>query len=161
MEKPLVVALLTAVALLACGAAAKKEPDKPPACMHCGATCGLEPICVCEPATKKRQKKEYATETEPVCVAGCGSKPWPFGRDHERAGCTGCCDEPCRCPGRVRACKRLRTETAHEEVATIERRVAYVCGPCAGKDPVGCCDDAPAHRTQDWWTRLLNWCRPW
>jgi hypothetical protein len=36
----------------------EKEKDKPPACMHCGATCGLEAVCVCECGTKKKPKTE-------------------------------------------------------------------------------------------------------
>jgi hypothetical protein len=37
----------------------EKDKDKPPACMHCGATCGLEAVCVCECGTKKKPKTEY------------------------------------------------------------------------------------------------------
>jgi hypothetical protein len=56
----------------------KPKEDEKPACMHCGATCGLEPICVCEPGTKKQPKVEFDVKCEPICVAGCGSKPRPF-----------------------------------------------------------------------------------
>ena len=81
MHRPIITILLLAVVLLACGAndkekttadpidasnpmapgkakgdqeqSAKKTAtaDTTPACMHCGATCGLAPICVCEPGT--------------------------------------------------------------------------------------------------------------
>ena len=62
MPSRTITPLLLAVVLLACGAADKdKAADKKdasqkaekPACMHCGATCGLAPICVCEQGTKK------------------------------------------------------------------------------------------------------------
>jgi hypothetical protein len=88
-----ITALLLTVALLACGAADKdktaakdktadkkdaSKKDEKPACMHCGATCGLVPICVCESGTKKKPKVEFDVKCEPICVAGCGSKPRPF-----------------------------------------------------------------------------------
>jgi hypothetical protein len=170
MHKPIITAMLLTAVLLACGAADKeKAADKPkdsskskedekPACMHCGATCGLTPICVCEPGTKKQPKVEFDVKCEPICVAGCSSKPWPFGRCHdERVGCTNCCEEPCRCPGWVRNVKQLKKETTDEEVATIKRKVAYICDCCAGRCTAGCCEVTPRPRPTSWWTRLAWW----
>lgn len=48
--------------------AAKKPADKKPACRVCGGTCHLTPLCVCEPATKKKTKTSYSMKCEPVCV---------------------------------------------------------------------------------------------
>jgi len=134
--------------------AAKK--DEKPACMHCGGTCCLVPICVCEPGTKKKPQVEFEVKCEPMCVAGCGSKPWPFGQCHDRVGCTSCCEEPCRCPGWVRSRKMLKKETVDEEVPTIKRKVAYVCDTCAGRG-TGCCGDRCDHRQAGWWTHLTWW----
>ena len=172
MNRPTITAMLLAVALLACGAADKeKAPDKPkaadkPNCMHCGATCHLVPICVCEPGTKRKPKTEYETQCEPICVPGCGSRPWPFGRCHEQVGCTGCREEPCGCPGRVRNRKTLKKETVDEEVPTIKRQVAYVCDACAGCDAIACgaascCDDRCGTEREGWWTRLTNGWKFW
>jgi hypothetical protein len=135
----------------------KPKEDEKPACMHCGATCGLEPICVCEPGTKKQPKVEFDVKCEPICVAGCSSKPWPFGRCHERVSCTSCCEEPCRCPGWVRNCKKLKKETTDEEVPTIKRKVAYICACCSGECTAGCCEMTPRPRPTSWWTRLTWW----
>jgi hypothetical protein len=182
MHRPRETIFLLAVILLACGAGASEktvtnagDPNTPkaaakppaandktaspnhakPACMHCGATCRLVPVCVCEPSTKKQPKKEYATTCEPICVPGCGSKPWPFGRWHDRARCTSCCTEPCACPGWVRNRKTLKKETVDEEVPTIKRTVAYVCDPRAGRG-TGCCGTGQPW-SSSWWTRLTSW----
>jgi hypothetical protein len=128
----------------------KKEEPKP-ACMHCGATCGLEPVCVCEPGTKKKPKVEFEVTCEPICVAGCGSKPWPFGRWHDRGGCTSCCAEPCACRGWVRNRKKLKRETTDEEVPAIKRTVAYVCATR--------CSEPCKPRSSSWWSLLTAWCR--
>jgi hypothetical protein len=128
----------------------KKEEPKP-ACMHCGATCGLEPVCVCQPGTKKKPKVEFEVTCEPICVAGCGSKPWPFGRWHDRGGCTSCCAEPCACRGWVRNRKKIKRETTDEEVPAIKRTVAYVCGTC--------CSEPCEPRPSSWWSVLTAWCR--
>jgi hypothetical protein len=135
----------------------KSKKDEKPACMHCGATCGLAPICVCEPGTKKQPKVEFDVKCEPICVAGCSTKPWPFGRCGAHVGCTTCCEEPCRCPGWVRNCKKLKKETTDEEVPTIKRKVAYVCDCCAGRCTAGCCEATPHPRQASWWTRLTWW----
>jgi hypothetical protein len=185
MHKPIITAMLLAAVLLACGAADKEQAaDKPkdsskpkasekakgkddkekpkedekPACMHCGATCGLAPICVCEPSTKKQPKVEFDVKCEPICVAGCSSKPWPFGRCEKRVSCTSCCEEPCRCPGWVRNCKKLKKETTDEEVPTIKRKVAYICDCCSGECTAGCCGVEPRRqRLPSWWTSLTLW----
>lgn len=139
---------------------AKQDTAKqaePAACMHCGATCGLVPICVCEPGTKKKPKVEFEVKCEPICVAGCGSKPWPFGSCRGRVGCTTCCEEPCRCPGWVRPCKTLKKETTDEEVPTIKRKVAYVCRCCAGRCTAGCCGGGRPSRASSWWAGLTSW----
>lgn len=140
----------------------KSKEDEKPACMHCGATCGLTPICVCEPGTKKQPKVEFDVKCEPICVAGCSSKPWPFGLCHKHVSCTNCCEEPCRCPGWVQNVKKLKKETTDEEVATIKRKVAYICDCCAGGGPIAsctgsCCDDRCEHGRADWWSLLTRW----
>lgn len=134
------------------------KQDDSPACMHCGATCGLEPICVCESGTKKRPKFEFDTTCEPICVPACGSHVWPFRARAAGTGCTTCCEEPCACPGRVRSCKKLKKETVDEEVPTVVRKVKYVCAGCGGRGTVGCCDvEQPRRRPSAWWTDLTWW----
>lgn len=133
--------------------------DEKPACMRCGATCGLEPICVCEPGTKKRPKTEFDVECGPICIAGCGD---PFDRKGSPActGCTGCTHggpEPCECRGRVRVVKKLVRKTVDEEVPTVERKVKYVCDCCAGRCTAGR-HEGPCRRGKTpWWSRLLAW----
>ena len=182
MHQPSETGILLAVILLTCGAAASekatttpgdsttaKAAAKPqaaddktaspkhakPACMHCGATCGLVPVCVCEPGTKKKPKNQYQTTCEPICVPGCSTKPWPFGGWHDRSHCTSCCAEPCACPGWVRNRKTLKRETVEEDVPTIKRKVAYVCDPRAGRG-TGCCGTGQ-QRASSWWSRLTWW----
>lgn len=179
VNKPLVTAMLLFATLLACGAAdkdnaadepkesgnsktfAKSNADERPACMHCGATCGLAAVCVCEPGIKKQPRDDFDVECEAICVAGCSSMPWPFGRREARVGCTNCCEEPCRCPGWVRNCKKIRKETTVEEVPTIKRRVAYICACCAGGPLASCtgsnCDNRCEHRSAGWWAHLTWW----
>jgi hypothetical protein len=137
---------------------AKKKEEEKPACMHCGATCGLAAVCVCEPGTKMRPKTEFEVKCEPICVAGCGSKPWHLHRCRDRATCTSCCEEPCECPSRVRSCKRLRLETVDEEVPTVVRKVKYVCDCCAGRCAAGCCGGRRRHTwVPAWWTDRTWW----
>ena len=156
-----VVPVLMAVAV--CAAAAEKPAGKaadkasPPACMACGATCGLTSICVCTPVTKKQPTVEFGVECEPFCVPGCSSRPWPFGSHHAARGCTSCCDEPCRCPGHVQTRKKLTTETVNEEVPMIERSVGYLCCSCAGERPTSCCEPPAPRQPRSWWTRLWPW----
>ena len=76
----------------------KPEERKPPACMHCGATCGLAPVCVCEPGTKKRPKVEFEVTCEPICVAGCGGGPRFLDGHAAGTTCTGCREEITDCP---------------------------------------------------------------
>ena len=146
-------------------AKAKKDPkkatagDEKPACMRCGATCGLEPVCVCEPGTKNRPKAEFEVECAPVFIAGCGT---PFGRrtgcTEGRAsvagGCTTCGPEACECRGRIRFVKKLERKNVDEEVPTVVRKVKYLCDCCAGRCAAGCCGPAPR---PSWWSRLLPW----
>ena len=75
------IAAMLLVAVLACAGAADKPAEKkkddgqkkdPPACMHCGATCGLRPICVCKPGTKKQPKFEFDVTCEPICIPEIG-----------------------------------------------------------------------------------------
>lgn len=131
----------------------KADESGPPACMRCGATCGLTPICVCEPGTKKKTRVEFESVREPVCIAGCGGHVQP-------TGCTDCCDEPCACPGRVRCCNRLRANTVTEEVPAVVRKVRYVCRCCEST----CARPLP-HTHHLPWTILAAWCRslplPW
>lgn len=156
-----IAALLFALALLACGAADKdkdkNKEDRKPACMRCGATCGLTPLCVCEAGTKKRPKTEFEATCEPICVAGCGSKPWFLDWSCDRTTCTSCCNEPCECPSRVRFCKKLKKETVDEDVPTVVRKVKYVCRCCAGTCTAGCCRGGWRHRVPAWWTNLTWW----
>ncbi|MFM8635379.1 MAG: hypothetical protein ACKOEX_11320, partial [Planctomycetia bacterium] len=81
--------------------------------------------------------------------------PWPLGDRQARVACTSCCDEPCRCPSRVRSCKKLKKETSDEEVPVVTRRVAYLCCDCAGNDRARCCGGAPQQRAT-WWSRSLH-----
>lgn len=155
------------MAAAACAAAADKPAEKPagkpadkasvPACMACGTTCGLTPICVCEPGTKKQPKTEFGVECESFCVPGCSSRPWPFGGHAARGGCTGCCAEPCRCPGHVRSRKKLTKATVDEEVHVIERSVGYLCCGCAGERPASCSEPPAARQPSVWWAHLWPW----
>ena len=186
MHKPTITILLLSAVLLACGATGKEKAaadpsdtgkpqasakakedkgpsaekatkaDKKPACMRCGATCGLAAICVCEPGTKKQPKVEFDVECEPICVARCGSRPWPLERCEAGVGCTNGCEGPCRCPAWVRNCKRLKKQTVDEDVPTIKRKVAYICDCCAGRCSNGCSSVKPC-RPSSWWKRLCWW----
>jgi hypothetical protein len=144
----------------------KAKEDPKPACMHCGATCCLVAICVCEPGTKKKPTVEFEVTCDPICVPRCGTKPWPFGRAHDRAGCTSCSSEPCECRAWVRSRKKIKRETGEEDVPTIKRTVAYVCDTCAGGGPVVSCTgssaDVAAERRQAGWLTFLTgwWHRP-
>ena len=123
---------------------------KQPACMHCGATCGLEAVCVCKAGTKKKPVTEYETKCDPICVAGCSGPLWA----RHRTGCTDCPPDQCRCPGWVRHRKTLVKETKDEEVCVVERSVAYVCAGCNAAGRAGCCDAAASPRT-GWWSGWL------
>jgi hypothetical protein len=131
-----------------------------PACMRCGATCGLEPVCVCEPGTKKRSKTEFDVECGPICIPGCGD---PFGKSGGPSctGCAGGCTSdqaaPCSCRGRIRNVKKLSRRNVDEEVPTVVRTVKYVCDCCAGRCGAGCCGGSPRHGAASWWSRLFCW----
>ena len=171
------VPLLPLLGALICGGAADKpvqtasEPkpsakaaskdgsdkDAAPACMHCGATCGLRPVCVCKPGTKKQPRIEFDTKCEPICIPGCGGFPWLLRHRGAPAGCTSCCDARDCCPGTMRYCNRLQKETVDEEKAVIERKVAYVCRPCQGGGTIGCCGSEPPRPQRAWWPSLPWW----
>ena len=133
----------------------EKEKEKPPACMHCGATCGLEAMCVCECGTKKKPKTEYDAKCDPICVPRCSGLPWPFSRCRHGGGCTDCPADACR--AWVRQRKTLVKETKDEEVSVIERKVKYVCCRCAGRGKTGCCGGKPAEHA-GWWSQWLPGC---
>jgi hypothetical protein len=131
-----------------------KDKEEPSKCMHCGATCGLEAVCVCECGTKKTPKTEYEAKCDPICVPRCSGLPWPFSRCHRGAGCTDCQSDACR--AWVRHRKTLVRETKDEEVSVIERKVKYVCRRCAATGKTGCCGDEPA-KHGGWWPHWLRW----
>ena len=137
--------------------AAEKSADtseaKRPACMHCGATCGLEAVCVCRPGTKKIPQTEYEAKCDPLCVPRCGGPPWPWGRKGPAGGCNGC-EAECH-DAWVRQRKKLVVEKKDEEQPTIERHVAWVCRACAPRAPVGCTGDAAAPRRPGCWPTWL------
>jgi hypothetical protein len=132
----------------------EKDKDKPPACMHCGATCGLEAVCVCECGTKKKPKTEYEAKCDPICVPRCSGLPWPFSHCRHGGGCTDCPSDACR--AWVRQRKTLVRETTDEEVSVVERKVKYVCCRCAGCGKAGCCGGGPAGAA-GWWPQWLRW----
>jgi hypothetical protein len=133
----------------------ENEKEKPPACVHCGATCGLEAVCVCECGTKKKTKTEYEAKCDPICVPRCSGLPWPFSRCRHDGGCTDC--QPDACRAWVRQRKTLVKETKDEEVSVIERKVQYVCCTCAGRGKAGCCGGEPVEPSC-WWLRWLPGC---
>jgi hypothetical protein len=136
----------------------KKEKEKSkkefPTCMHCGARCGLEAVCVCECGTKKKPNTEYEAKCDPICVPRCSGLPWPFSRCRHGGGCTDCQSDACR--AWVRHRKTLVKETKDEEVSVIERKVKYVCCRCAATGKTGCCGDEPA-KHGGWWPHWLRW----
>lgn len=161
--RPLAVAAVTAIGLALVAAAEEKSKEAPPArpaatapaCVRCGATCDLEPICVCSPGTKKVSEVEYEVDCERFCVPGCGSRPWPLGCGR-RPACASCVVEPGHCPAHVRTKKVLRKESATKEVDTIDRRVEHLCSACSGRTAATCCG-GEAPRPAAWWTRLTSW----
>jgi hypothetical protein len=132
----------------------EKDKEKPPACMHCGATCGLEAVCVCECGTKKKPKTEYEAKCDPICAPRCSGLPWPFSHCRHGGGCTDCPSDACR--AWVRQRKTLVKEMNDEEVSVVERKVKYVCCRCAGCGKTGCCGGGPAGRA-GWWPQWLRW----
>ena len=152
------ILVATAVALGATAPETGAGRKATPACLRCGTTCDLEPICVCTPCTKKKPKVEYDVDCEPICLAGCASRPWQLGT-RDSVGCTSCGPEPCDCPGRIRNRKTLRKEMTDEEFCVIERKVVYLCSPCAGRAGSGCCHAAPEAQSPSWWARLTSWWR--
>jgi hypothetical protein len=135
----------------------KKEESKEesPKCMHCGARCGLEAVCVCECGTKKKPKTEYEAKCDPICVPRCSGLPWPFTRCRHGGGCTDCRSDACQ--AWVRHRKTLVKATKDEEVSVIERKVKYVCCQCSATGKTGCCGGEPAEHGGWWpyWLRCL------
>jgi hypothetical protein len=131
----------------------EKAGDTPPTCMHCGARCGLEAVCVCECGTKKKPKTEYQATCDQICVPRCSGLPWPFTRCRHGGGCTDCQSDACR--AWVRHRKTLVKETKDEEVSVIERKVKYVCCKCSATGKTGCCGGKPAGHG-GWWPHWLR-----
>jgi hypothetical protein len=130
---------------------AKAERERP-ACMHCGATCGLVPVCICMPGTRKIQKTEYETTCDPVCVPCCSGPPWKCQR--RATSCTGC-EAECH-DAWVRQRKKLVAEQKDEERPTIERKVVWVCRGCDAGPSAGCTDGGDAaSRRAGWWPSWL------
>jgi hypothetical protein len=159
----ILVVVAVGVVLAAHGSAAADKEQ--PACMHCGATCGLVALCECKPGTKKTQKTEYDTTCDPVCVPGCSGFAWPWDRRH-CAGCTkgasGCTDDGSdgcgadSCRAWVRQRKKLVKETKDEETVVVERKVVWVCRGCTS----GCtAPSRPASTASGWWPAWLRWPR--
>ena len=132
----------------------EKSKEEPPKCMHCGAKCGLEAVCVCECGTKKKPKTEYEAKCDPICVPRCSGLPWPFSRCRHGGGCTDCQSDACR--AWVRHRKPLVKETKDEEVSVIERKVKYVCCRCTATGKTGCCGGEPAEHG-GLWPHWLRW----
>lgn len=142
-------------------APAKKADSKEakPACRSCGGRCGLSPVCVCEPGTKKKSKTSYSMKCEPVCV------PTPrllHGGGHgHAASCTGGpCDGRCA-DATVRTKKSLMKTVTEEEVDIVTRKIEYVCCHCTGTDSASTCPSCTTlpprpgpHRP--WWAWLLG-----
>jgi hypothetical protein len=153
-------ALLVVAAALPCGAtaaAADKAAAKPPSCMQCGATCGLRAVCVSTPDTKTVPKPEFSTTCEPICIAGCGSRPWPWCRQGRASGCTSCTDcgdEPCVCAGRVRQRKVLVRKTVDTEKPVVKRSVGHLCCRCEAARQPQCHASCAQAGT---WRRCLDW----
>ena len=161
----LALAGLSALAPAADPPAAPAEPaTKKPVCRVCGGGCHLTPVCVCEPATKKKTKTTYSMKSEPVCVPEpCLSHHGRHGKGARQAGsCTGtACDGSCGAAS-VRTKKTLlKTMKEEEEVDVIERKVEYLCRHCAGIDAAptacSCAGHGPAAAPRPWWKSLWPW----
>lgn len=135
------------------GPLAAAERHEASACMHCGATCDLRPICRCEPGTKKTPRTEYEVDCKPICLPSLGSDSG--GPACGRVGCAACEPGLLGCPGTIRCRKTLRKQIVEDETCVIERRVAWVCASCAGEPPSGCTGSPPPGRT--WWSWLFPW----
>jgi hypothetical protein len=115
-----------------------KAADSKPVCRVCGGTCGLEPICVCEPGTKKKPKTSYSMRCEPVCVPA--PSPWHGGGGLRHApSCTGGpCDGGCG-GATVRTKKSLLKTIKEEEVDVVTRKIEHVCRHCSGRETASSC----------------------
>jgi hypothetical protein len=143
---------VAADAVAATGQEKAKPKEQSPACMHCGATCRLEAVCVCECGVKKKPKTEYEATCDPICVPRCSSLPWPFSRCRHGSGCTDCQSNACL--AWVRHRKKLVKETKDEEVPVTERTVKYICSRCDGRQKTDCCGGKPAGEG-GWWRQWL------
>jgi uncharacterized membrane protein YgdD (TMEM256/DUF423 family) len=152
-------ALATVILAVMLGAfAAAGAADARPACRLCGACCGLQPVCVCEPVTKKKPKTTYSMKCEPVCVPGPCLLHHGKATRH-RAGCTGPACDGCCGAATVRMKKVLLKKVTEEEVDAIERKVEYVCCHCAGIEAAPTCSSCSGHgpevgHSRPWWRWL-------
>lgn len=132
-----------------------------PACRMCGGSCGLEPVCVCEPSTKKRPKTTYSMKCESVCVPAPCLVPGGHGHHHAPA-CTGVPGGGGCSNAVVRTKKSLLKTVTEEEVDVVVRKVEHICRHCSGIDVAGSCltcttpGPAPWQR-RPWWP----WSWPW
>jgi hypothetical protein len=130
------------------------KPAPKPACRACGGTCGLQPICVCEPGTRKKSTTTYSMKCEPVCVpAPCLLPGWnPLRRPLSctDSGCDGAC-----AGATIRTKKSLLKTVREEEVDIVTRKIEYLCRHCSGSGPAANCRScaAPAAATPrpPWW----------
>jgi hypothetical protein len=103
---------------------------------------------------------EFSTTCAPICIPGCGSRPWAccrHGTSPDCTSCTDCVDEPSDCPGRVRQRKVLVRKTVDVEKPAIRHSVGYLCCRCEpAQRPLGhgCHSHAP---TQGPWRSCLDW----
>jgi hypothetical protein len=152
--------LYATVALAATAAAAADatptapKPAPKPACRACGGSCGLQPICVCEPGTKKKSTTTYSMKCEPVCVpAPCllhGGNPHRRPLSCTDSGCDGAC-----AGAMIRTKKSLVKTVREEEVDIVTRKIEYLCRHCSGSGQATSCRScsAPAAATPrpPWW----------
>jgi hypothetical protein len=129
---------------------AKKEAK--PACRLCGGHCGLTPVCVCEPGTKKKPKTTYSMKCEPVCVPTPRLLPGGHG---QAPSCTGQpCDGGCAA-ATIRTKKSLQKTITDEEVDVLNRKVEYICHHCSGTEPpsgcVSCTGLGSPMPRRPWW----------
>lgn len=110
-----------------------------PACIQCGATCGLIPFCRCEPVTRKKPKTIYESKCELVCEPAVGFFHH-HRQKHRDGGCTDC--GPACGPSRICQKKTLIKTVEETDVCHVKREVGYLCrccaGQCSGCDAAGC-----------------------
>ncbi len=120
------------------GKTSSAEADLP-ACIQCGATCGLIPFCRCEPVIRKKPKTIYESKCELVCEPAVGLLHH-HRQKHQHGGCSDC--GPACGPSRIRKKKTLIKTVKEEDVCHVKREVGYICrccaGQCSGCDAAGC-----------------------